>query len=97
MASRSQITMIFKLWESNYFSYIRVLDREFSSYYETVYCIFFRHREEPSRLPVYGRAFRRKNWSENKDVNMSLMTFSRIILPVIFCIFNACYWGAAIV
>ncbi|XP_063869502.1 glycine receptor subunit alpha-2-like [Scylla paramamosain] len=55
------------------------------------------HREEPSRLPIYGRAFRRKNWSENKDVNMSLMTFSRIILPVIFCIFNACYWGAAIV
>lgn len=55
------------------------------------------HGEEPSRLPIYGRAFRRKNWSENKDVNMSLMTFSRIILPVIFFIFNACYWGAAVV
>ncbi|XP_042218514.1 uncharacterized protein LOC121863781 isoform X3 [Homarus americanus] len=47
-------------------------------------------------LPVYGRAFRRQNWSENQDVNMALMKKSRIMIPIIFFIFNCIYWGTAI-
>ncbi|XP_071548102.1 uncharacterized protein [Panulirus ornatus] len=52
--------------------------------------------EEVRARPLYGRAIRRANWADNKDVNMSLMTKSRILIPVLFFIFNGCYWGAAI-
>lgn len=51
---------------------------------------------EPTRLPIYGRAMHRANWRDNQDVNMNMMVISRILIPVIFIIFNCCYWGVAL-
>ncbi|XP_045585044.2 glycine receptor subunit alpha-2 isoform X2 [Procambarus clarkii] len=52
--------------------------------------------EAARRIPVYGRAVRRIDWTTNQDVNMRLMEKSRVLIPAIFIIFNCTYWGAAL-
>ncbi|XP_069167656.1 LOW QUALITY PROTEIN: uncharacterized protein [Procambarus clarkii] len=44
---------------------------------------------------VFGSWFPPKN--DQDGVNMSLMVKSRILIPVIFALFNICYWGIAFI